>query len=336
MVVRRRTVLMAAAVTPLLALAGCGTDNSAVEDSSTDLPGVTLGLTYVPNVQFAPFYLAEQQGYFADAGVDVQLRHHGESEDLFGALSAGTEDVVVAGGDEIMQARANDVSVVDIATLYTTYPVALIVPADSPIEDTDDLAGYTIGVPGPFGETYFGLLAMLRAADLKQEDVDIEYIGFTQQDALSSEHVDAVMGFSNNDVPQFAAAGIEVRGISLGEVPLVGIGLGTSDELLADQPEALAGVIEAVGRAVQDIVADPSAGVDAAIAQMPGTVSDDQRAVMNATMTATVPLYGTLTDQFGRHTGPWEEMSGFLAQMDLTPEPVPPQEAFTDALIDSE
>lgn len=336
MVVRRRTVLAAAAVAPLLALAGCSAAGPAPEEASGEQPQITLGLTYVPNVQFAPFYLAEQKGYFSDAGVEVTLRHHGESEDLFGALSAGTEDVVVAGGDEMMQARSSGVPVVDIATLYTTYPVALIVPGDSQIQEPADLKGHSIGVPGPFGETYFGLLAMLRAADLNKDDVTIQYIGFTQQDALSSGHVDAVMGFSNNDVPQFAAAGIEVRAISIGDVPLVGIGLGTTDQLLRDEPEALSGVIQAVGRAVADIAADPSTGVDAAIAQMPGTVSDEQRAVMRATMTATVPLYGDLDGPFGLHTGPWQEMSAFLAQMGLTPEPVPPKEAYTDALISSE
>lgn len=336
MVVRRRTVLAAGALTPLLALAACAADDPDQDETTADLPQLTLGLTYVPNVQFAPFYLAEQKGYFTDAGVDVTLRHHGESEDLFGALRSGTEDLVVAGGDEMMQARSSGVPVVDIATLYTTYPVALIVPADSSLQDPEDLAGHSIGVPGPFGETYFGLLAMLRAADLTEDDVDIQYIGFTQQDALSAGHVDAVMGYTNNDVPQFAAGGTEVRAISLGDVPLVGIGLGTTEDLLAQQPDALTAVIDAVGRAVQDLVADPSAGVDAAAEEMPGTVSEDQRAVMKATMQATVPLYGDLSHPFGLHTGPWEEMSAFLAEMGLTPEPVPAQEAYTDALVESE
>src|SRR5699024_1526091 len=147
MVVTRRTVLAAAAAAPLLALAGCAIDSPQEDETGADLPQLTLGLTYVPNVQFAPFYLAEQKGYFTDAGVDVTLRHHGESEELFGALQSGTEDVVVAGGDEMMQARSSGVPVVDIATMYTTYPVALIVPADSPIQSPDDLAGHSIGVP---------------------------------------------------------------------------------------------------------------------------------------------------------------------------------------------
>src|SRR5699024_953584 len=93
----------AVATTALVALAGCSGETHEAGDGggSDGLPQLTLGLTYVPNVQFAPFYLAAQQGYFEDAGVDVTLRHHGESEDLFGALTGGSEDVVVAGGDEM-------------------------------------------------------------------------------------------------------------------------------------------------------------------------------------------------------------------------------------------
>jgi len=338
MVVTRREMIAAVTATAsLVVLAGCTAgDDGDGGSGDGDLPQLTLGLTYVPNVQFAPFYLAEQNGYFADAGVNVTLRHHGESEDLFGALTSGTEDVVVAGGDEMMQARDQDVPVVDIATVYTSYPVALIVPEDSPITEPADLEGHTVGVPGPFGETYFGLLAMLQAANLTEDDVQVEYIGFTQQDALSEGHVDAVMGYSNNDVPQFAATGLPVRAVPLGEVPLVGIGLGTTDELLTSSPDALRAVVQAVGRAVADIVADPEAGVEAAAEAMPGTVSEEQRSIMSATMQATVPLYGDLSTPFGQHTGPWEEMSAFLADAGLTDQPVPADEAYTDALTGAE
>ncbi len=338
MVVTRRQMIAATVVAAsLVATAGCsGRTDGSETDGGQDLPQLTIGLTYVPNVQFAPFYLAEQNGYFTEAGVDVTLRHHGESEDLFGALTSGTEDVVVAGGDEMMQARDQDVPVVDIATIYTSYPVALIVPSNSSITSPADLAGHTVGVPGPFGETYFGLLAMLRTAGLTTEDVPVEYIGFTQQDALSEGHVDAVMGYSNNDVPQFAATGLAVRAVPLGDVPLVGIGLGATEEQIATSPEALRAVVQAVGRAVADIVADPQTGVDAAVAAIPGTVDEEQRAIMTATMQATVPLYGDLSTPFGLHTGPWPQMSAFLAEAGLTEQAVPADEAYTDALVAAE
>lgn len=111
--------------------------------------GITVGLTYTPNIQFSPFYVAAEKGYYKDAGLKVTLRHHGAAEDLFGALSSGKEDVIYAGGDEMLQARAKNVPVVDIATFYQKYPVGLIVPKDSEIRTPADLKGRKIGTPGP-------------------------------------------------------------------------------------------------------------------------------------------------------------------------------------------
>lgn len=333
MVVTRRQALLLAA-----AAAGTALTATACTDPTPGAPDarVTIGLTYVPNVQFAPFYLAQQRGYFAEAGVDVTLRHHGESEDLFGALTAGREQIVVAGGDEMLQARSQAVDVVSIATLYQEYPVALIVLEDSDITGPADLAGRTVGVPGPYGETWFGLLAMLHEAGLTTDDVEVATIGYTQQAALSGGHVDAVMGYVNNDVPQFRATGLAVEAVPIGDVPLVGIGLGTTSRMTQHQGAALAGVVAAVGRAVADIAADPSLAVEAAAEEIPGSITDEQREIMGAVAEATVPLYGDLTGAWGEHDDArWEAMAGTMLDLGLIEEPVEAGEAFTDAFIGS-
>lgn len=191
------------------ALSACASDPTAAKSSDGKAGhAVTLGLTYIPNIQFAPFYVAESKGFYRDAGLKVTLRHHSFTDDLFGALTAGQEDVVYAGGDEMLQAHTKDVPVVDIATLYHTYPVAMLVPQDSPIHRVEDLRGRTVGTPGPYGETWFGLLAQLKAGGLTTKDVTVQHIGFTQQAALVGKKVDAVMGYLNNDAVQFQQAGL--------------------------------------------------------------------------------------------------------------------------------
>src|SRR5699024_6651986 len=134
----------------------------------------------------------------------------------------------------------------------------------------------------------------------------------------------------------FAATGLAVRAVPLGEVPLVGIGLGTTDELLSSRPDELRAVVQAVGRAVADIVADPEGGVGEASEAMPGRVSERQRAIMSATMQAALPLYGDRSRRFGQDTGPWEGMSAILADAGLTDQPVTADEAYTDALTGAE
>lgn len=331
MVVTRRRAGMLAALLALSALAsGCNDPTPGVPDAE-----LTIGLTYVPNVQFAPFYLALQRGYFEDEGVAVTLRHHGESEDLFGALGTGLEQLVVAGGDEMLQARAQGTDVISIATMYQQYPVSLIVPADSAIASPADLVGRTVGIPGPFGETYFGLQAMLAAHDLTEAEVTVSSIGYTQQAALSAGHVDAVMGFANNDVPQFRATGLEVSAIDIGDVPLVGISIGTSDRMTVNERAGLAGVVAAVGRAITDIAADPELAVEAAAAQIPGTLDEEQRAIMSEVAAATVPLYGDLSGPWGmQDAGRWEAMADTMLDLGLIETAVEPAEAFSNDFIE--
>lgn len=157
----RVTAGIGAAAALVAGLAACQGD-----DAGGDLESLTVGLTYTPNVQFAPFYVAEKLGYFEEAGLDVDLRHHGEAEELFGALASDTEQVVFAGGDEIMQGRSTGIDVTSIGTLYNTYPAVLIVPEDSPIHSAADVRGHTIGTPGPYGQTYFALLSLLQTNGL--------------------------------------------------------------------------------------------------------------------------------------------------------------------------
>lgn len=329
-----------------LALAACGTgDTHAPQPSGTGGGGesgssapITIGLTYVPNVQFAPWYVAEEAGYFDDAGVQVELRHHGQDEDLFGALASGVEQVVVSAGDEILQARSFGVDVVDFATVYQDYPVRLIVPEDSLITTLPELRGATIGLPGRYGQSWFGLLAALDQANLTPDDVTIKEIGFTQQTALAAGHVDAVVGFVNNDVPRFRAAGLKVRVLDQDPVPLVGVGMGAAGELIDTRPEALVGILTAVHHAVRDIVADPEVAIDASREYIPGTITPEQEESMRATVAATVPLYGDPDAAGWGSPQPerWQEMADFMSAQGLLEDDVSPADAVTDRVASNQ
>ena len=75
----RATVIAASASLVLGACtAGPGTAQSGT--SSQGASDVTIGLTYIPNVQFAPVYVADSQGLYNDAGVAATVRHHGSDE----------------------------------------------------------------------------------------------------------------------------------------------------------------------------------------------------------------------------------------------------------------
>lgn len=270
--------LFAAAAVAALVLTAC---SSPTEDT------VTIGLTYIPDIQFAPFYVAEANGYLPD---NVQLRHHGAQEGLFTAIESGDEQLVVAGADEMLQAFDGGIDLVTTGVMYQNYPTALIVPADSPIQSVSDLEGRTVGIPGPYGENYFSILSWLNEAGLDETRVNVESIGYTQQAALSTGDVDAVVGFVNNDLVQFERAGIDVRVVETPELPLVGASIGSIRDTV--DPETLAAIQSGISQAIQDIIADPEAAVALSFEAQPDLAVTSQQEAALTTLMVTIPLYG--------------------------------------------
>lgn len=325
--------LLAAAA---LLLAGCSEKAAQGDDGAAaapETPKVTVGLTYIPNIQFAPLYVAEANGYFKDAGLDVTLRHHGAQETLFGALQQGEEDVVFAGGDEMMQARSTGVDIVNWATMYQRYPVELIVKADSGIESAADLAGKKVGLPGPFGENYFGLLAMLKDYGV---DADVQYIGYTQTTALEAGEVDAIIGFTNNDAVTMRNAGIEIKELPLvsGQLPLIGVGLGSMAEKI--DPETYAKLLEAIDRGAQAAGEDLEKTLDITEGYVPSLAEPEQREIAKSVLEATLELYNGGTSFGAQDADTWKAMADFLLAADVLESPVEAQSAYTTSVLEAQ
>ncbi|HEU5370656.1 MAG TPA: ABC transporter substrate-binding protein [Ktedonobacterales bacterium] len=309
-------VLLLAALA-LTMFAGCGPSSA-----SGSLHHLTVGLTYIPNIQFAPFYVADSLGYYKDAGLSVTLRHHSFTEDEFGAVAAGKEDAVFGGGDEMLQARDHNIPLVYVASMYVKYPVALIVPANSPIHTAADLRGHTIGTPGAYGETYFGLLALLQSAGLSQSDVKIQNIGFSQVAALLGHKVDAVMGYVNNEAVQFQQDNFPVRTLALSDVvpnlPLISNGLGALQSKLGADASDIKALVAATLRGVQYTVAHPQQALDISEKYVPGLSDPKNAAQQLAVLQATIPLWKSNGAKPGYNDPTtWQAMASFMPSYGL-------------------
>ncbi len=329
--------LMATLAAAAIAFGGCSSSGnsgasgeSAVVSAATT--ALTIGLTYVPDIQFAPMYVAKEKGYFAEEGLDVELRHHGAQEALLGALEAGDEDIVFAGGDEMMQGRSEGIDVVDWATMYQQYPVTLIVPEDSDIRTAADIKGRKVGLPGPYGENYYAMLAMLKSQGLTEEEAGIQYIGYTQAAALEAGEVDAVIGFRNSDVTNLETAGISVRTIDMveGGLPLVGVGLGSLGRSLDANRDAYVKVLAALDKAVAFAQENPDEVLDIAEKHVPALADAQARVAAKTTLERTLELY-TGSDAFGsQNAEAWEAMSAFEADNGIVTAQVPAKDAYVE------
>lgn len=281
--------------------------------AATTLPHVTLGLTYIPDIQFAPFYVAAAKGFYRDAGIDVTF-HHGIETNEFAAIASGQEDAIFAGGDEMLEARAaSGLPLVDVATVFQKYPVALVMPADSPIHSVADLCGRTIGIPGHFGATYTGLLALLHSGGISAKDVTIQDIGFTQVAALLGHKVDAVMDYSNNGPVQLQRQGFAVRTLEVWKVqPLVSNGLVVLESTLRDHPDYVRALVSATLRGVRYTMDHPEEAVSLSAAYVSDLGQPGQAAQALAVLQATIPLWRSAGKLGYNDPGSWQSMMNFL------------------------
>jgi NitT/TauT family transport system substrate-binding protein len=327
-----RLFLTVAAVVAL-ALTGCSAASTPSGTAGVATP--TIGLTYIPNVQFSPFYVAETDGAYTKAGVKPTLRHHGVSEGLFTALVSGSEQFVVAGGDELLQARSQGMDLIAVASYYRTYPVQIIVQNGSSIASLADLKGRTIGLPGKYGESWFALLVALDSAGLTQADVTIKEIGYTQVAALSTGKVDAVVGFSNNDAVQFTLAGTAIRSLAIanGTVPLVPASLITTTAYAQAHPEVVKAVVAGTLSGISSVVADQTHALAVSANYVPDLNTAAGTKAAQATLSATAKLWTTAA---GKVDGTldvqqWTAMATFMDQKQLTTSRQDPNLAMSNA-----
>ena len=309
---------------------------AASNEPSQEPVALTVGLGFIPSVQFAPFYLADQAGYYAEAGVDVEFQNKIDP-DLVTLVGQGSIDVGLADGTSVIPAVSQGIPIKYVATIYGQFPSIVFAKASSGIATAADLEGKKLGIPGRFGSSWIMLQALLASANLTPDDVEIvEYPDFGQGAAVAQGAVDAATGFANNEPVQLELTGEEVTVLRVDEItPLPGNGLITGTSTLDTKSDAIAGFIAATLRAMEEIADNPEVGLDAAITAVPELGS--ARNVQAAILDATIEVWGGPAQEergFGAiEPSDWEQSISYLETLGLVPNPVTVEDVIETGLL---
>ncbi len=315
----------------IVVLAGCGaaappaptTDAPpATADTDTDaaLRPVTVAFPYIPNVQFAPYYVAQSRGYYADAGLDVAFDYMFEDEAVQ-LLAQEQADFGYFSGISVLLARQNGIPVVTVAEVTESFPVAFVSRGNTTLESPDDLQGLRIGLPGRFGASYYGVLATLYAQGWEERALDLHDVGFNQVQVLLADRVDVIVGYDMNEPVQLRQMGETVHVLRVADIyPLVSDGIVTTETMIAEEPAVVRAFVEATLRGVNDLLADPDAAFDTSLTYIPEAELGDvglQRAVFDATLPYWESERGGASDR-----AIWQQTATFLRESGLvTAEP---------------
>ena len=205
---------------------------------------VRVAMGYIPNVQFAPWYVAEAKGYFAREGLKLDLDYSMDVDGLL-LLGQGKKDFAVGGGDMVLIGRSQGLPITYVCTLYAKFPPSIVALEAKGIKTLADLRGKRIGVPY-MGTSYIALRAMLAKAGLTESDVRVLMIGYTQIPALLADKIDAAVVFANNEPLQLAAQKQKFTQLySYDYFPLVGHGVVAGERLLKEDPALVRAFVRA-------------------------------------------------------------------------------------------
>lgn len=238
---------------------------------------------YIPDPQYAPFYVAVDRGYFAEEGLAIEFDYSFETDGI-ALVGAGEVPLAVVSGEQVILARAEGLPVVYVLEWFQKYPIALASKQSAGITKPADLVGRNVGVPGFFGASYVGLMGLLNANGLTLDDINATEIGFNQVESLLTDRSESVVVYANNEPVQLVAQGEAIDLIAVADyIDLVANGIITNEKTMAEDPALVQGFVRALMRGTADTLADPDAAY-AISKQFVEGLDDGRRDVLEATL----------------------------------------------------
>jgi NitT/TauT family transport system substrate-binding protein len=314
----------------VLALAACGTKPAA--GTGSGLTAVRLPVGFIPNVQFAPLYAAIDKGFYRQAGLEVNLDYSKET-DSTALVGANEIQFAIASGEQVPLARAQGLPVVYVLQWYQRYPVGVVSFADKNILKVQDLKGKKIGLPGLYGASYIGLKALLNAGGLKESDVILDSIGYTQTEALLDKLEDAVVIYVTNEPIKLQADGYQVNIIPVPTDTLVGNGLITNQKTINEQPELVQAMVKATLEGINYTIAHPDEVFQICMKYVENLSASDLR-LQRAVLDASIELWKAEKPGFSSQNS-WENMTEILLGMNLLKGPLDATSMFTNRFVPS-
>lgn len=281
--------------------------------SSARAAQLTVLLDWFVNPDHAALIVAETEGLFREAGLDVRLVEPADPSLPPKLVAAQQADLAITYQPSFLMDLSNDLPLVRVGTLIDTPLNALVVLDQGPIQSIADLKGKTIGFSvGSFEDALLG--TMLETHGLSLQDVSLVNVNFSLSPALYRGQVDAVIGAFRN---------FELNQMDLDQRPGRAFypedhGVPSYEELiLVAHPDrardpAIVRFLEVLNQATARITENPEAGYRAFIAYRP----QDLDTALNARAWAdTLPKL--TADVRATDLNQWRTFQNFMASRGL-------------------
>jgi len=310
--------------TAMIALGACSSP-------AQELTPVTLMLDWVPNTNHTGFFVAQKEGFFADAGLAVEIIQPGE---VFAeqAVAGGAADFGISFQEQITLARADDIPLVSIAAIIQNNSSGFASHMGKSPADWEGLRYGSFG--SPFEEPT--LRELMRCDGGDYSALEVVDIGFSDSLALlDQEQIDLAWIFTGWQGVQAAMQGIELEVVMMGDwlscipdyyTPIII----AAESTIEEQPEVVGAFLEAVSRGFEFAIDNPAAAADIlteAVPELDKQLVHDSQAWLS-------PRYRSDAARWGEQDlAVWQAYSQWMADHGILSGPIQAELAFTNEFL---
>ncbi|MHA6534766.1 ABC transporter substrate-binding protein [Paenibacillus sp. BAC0078] len=286
----RGGLLMAVMIMAVSLLAGCGGNSNnnaapsaettagtaasaspeaaATKEPAADPVTVKLQLKWVPQAQFAGYFLAKDKGYYADEGLNVEILPGGPDIVPEQQVAGGSADIGVDWVASLLTSQEQEMPLVQIAQIFQKSGLVMVSKKAAGINGPADLKGKKVG--NWMGGNEFEILALFDKYKLdSNKDLKFTKQGFTMDQFLGGE-IDAASAMTYNEYQVVLESGIKADDLNVIDMNDEGVAmlednLFANKEWLADNKETAAKFVRASLKGWKDAIADPEAAVDSVV-----------------------------------------------------------------------
>lgn len=302
--------------------------------SEQPLQHVTLRLAWIHQGPFAPYYLALENGWYEEVGLDVEILEGTGSGPSVQAVASKSDTFALADGTTVMAGVQEGAPVVTVATINQSSPYALVCRQDAGVNEIGDIVGKSVIFPGGSGQALLwpGVLA---ANGIDPDEVEVVHgEGSAMAPAIIEGTVDCGVQFGPPLIAQITRrSDTEVTAIYFGDVGVntVSQGIIVHSDTLEEHPDWVEGFVAATLRAHEYATQNIEETMDAAMALAPNLEREIESAVLEETtrlwtVDPDIPMGCSIPAD-------WEFSQDVLIEQDAIGQELPVSEYFTNQYV---
>ena len=338
---KRKLALLLAA---MLLLTGCSSggseDTDAQDNGDTgELETIDVVLDWYPNAVHAFLYEAEEKGYFADEGLQVNILFPSNTSDPLTMTAAGRADIGFYYQEDTIIAKANEDVPVKVLGAVVQQPISVVCAlSDQNIKTPEDLIGKTIGYSGTrFGEVAVG--QMLQSVGATLDDVEMIDVGFDLMSAKTTGNVDATYGcFINHEIPALEEEGFTVDYMEVmdyGVPNYYALMLVTGEDQLEANRDKYTRFLRACQKGFADMQADPEEALQLLLENQDEENFPLTESVERRSFDVLLPMMETADAAFlSQDASVWQENMDWLKEVGMIETTFDPAEVMVDLLAE--